>query len=133
MIAVTPDASTVDAYHGAGGHGRCIAQLHISLASSDKEALDTAWTWWPNGAIASRVLAELARPQHFGAIAGSTRNDAIGDTVICTATAEPIIAALDRYVGAGFDTVYLHQVGPDQQRLVDLARRELLPHYQASA
>ena len=55
-------------------------------------------------------------------MAGSTERDAIDGTVVCATDAEPIVAAIDRYVGAGFDTVYLHQVGPDQRRLADLAR-----------
>ena len=62
-------------------------------------------------------------------MAGSTERSAIERTVVCATGAEPIVQAIDRYVGAGFDTVYLHQVGPDQGRLADLARRELLPHY----
>lgn len=129
MIAVTPDASLVDAYHGAAGDGRCIAQLHVSIAATAQEALETAWAWWPNGAISPPVLSELAQPQDFEAIAGATRREAIHHTVVCTTDAEPIVNAIDRYVGAGFDTVYLHQIGPDQQRLADLARTDLLPHY----
>jgi G6PDH family F420-dependent oxidoreductase len=133
MIAVTPDAGLVDAYRGAGGDGHCIAQLHISVAATAEQALETAWTWWPNGAVAPAVLSELARPQDFAAVAGGTRREAIHDTVVCTTDAEPIVNTIDRYVGAGFDTIYLHQIGPDQQRLADLARTDLLPHYRLSA
>ena len=75
------------------------------------------------------VLSELARPQHFEAAAGSTERDAITSTVVCATEAEAVIATIDRYVGAGFDTVCLHQVGPDQSRLLDMAAAELLPHY----
>jgi G6PDH family F420-dependent oxidoreductase len=128
LIAVAPAADLVDAYHGSGGGGRCIAQLHVSLAATEEEALATAWEWWPNGAVAAEVLSELARPQDFEAIAGGTRREAIHETVVCTTDAEPIVKAINRYVGAGFDTLYLHQIGPDQQRLADLARTELLPH-----
>jgi G6PDH family F420-dependent oxidoreductase len=131
LIAVAPEADLVDAYHGAGGGGRCIAQLHVSLAATEEEALATAWEWWPNGAVAGQVLSELARPQDFEAVAGGTRREAIHETVVCTTDAEPIVKAINRYVGAGFDTLYLHQIGPDQQRMADLARTELLPHYGA--
>jgi G6PDH family F420-dependent oxidoreductase len=133
MIAVTPDASLVDAYHGAGGDGRCIAQIHLSIAATVEQALETAWEWWPNGAIAPPVLSELARPQDFEVAAARTRRDAIHDTVVCTTDAAAIVNAIDRYVGAGFDTIYLHQIGPDQQRLADLARTDLFPHYRASS
>jgi coenzyme F420-dependent glucose-6-phosphate dehydrogenase len=129
MIAVTPDATLVDAYHGAGGEGSCLSQLHVSIAATEEEALDQAWLWWPNGAVAPAALTELARPEDFEAVAGSIERSAIERTVVCATSAEPIVHAIDRYVGAGFDTVYLHQVGPEQERLADLARSELLPHY----
>ena len=133
LIAVTPDARLVDTYRGAGGQGPCLAQVHVSLADSHDAALDQAREWWPNGAVAGPVLSELACPEHFEAIAGTTARDAIGDTVVCATAAEPIVAAVDRYVGAGFDTVYLHQIGPDQHRLADLATNELLPHYRKAS
>jgi len=133
LIAIAPDARLVDTYRGAGGDGPRIAQIHVSLAGSDEEAVDQAWTWWPNGAVPGAVLSELARPSQFEAVAGSTRRAALADTVVCTADAASVIATIDRYVGAGFNTIYLHQVGPDQDRLFDLASRELLPHYAAAS
>jgi len=129
LIAIAPDARLVDAYHGAGGDGPCLAQLHVSLGATDDEAMETAWTWWPNGGIAGPVLSELARPEQFEAVAETTVRDAIHDTVVVATDAGPVVAAIDRFVAAGFDTVYLHQVGPDQQRLVDMARADLLDHY----
>jgi coenzyme F420-dependent glucose-6-phosphate dehydrogenase len=129
LILVTPDAQLVAAYRGAGGTGRCLGQLHVSIAGSIDEAEDNAWEWWPNGALPPALLPELARPEHFEAAAGSTRRDAIHQGVVCVTDADAVVAAIDRFVGAGCDTVYLHQVGPDQARLADLASAELLPHY----
>lgn len=130
IITVEPNAQLIDSYRAAGGSGPCLAQLHVSIADTMDDAVDNAWEWWPNGAIPPALLSELARPQHFEAIAATTMRDAIHETVVCATDAEPLIKAIDRYVGAGFDTVYLHQVGPDQARLAELARQELLPHYQ---
>jgi G6PDH family F420-dependent oxidoreductase len=129
MIVVAPDARLVAAYRGAGGDGPCLAQLHISLADTTEHAIDNAWAWWPNGAVAPALLTELARPEHFEAATAQTRRDAIHDTVVCATDPAPVIAAIDRFVGAGCGTVYIHQIGPDQQRLADLCSRELLPHY----
>jgi G6PDH family F420-dependent oxidoreductase len=129
LIGVTPDASIVATYRGAGGRGPAVAQLHVSLAATHEAALDNARTWWPNGAVAAAVLTELARPQHFEAVARTATDETLAATVVCATNAKPIIAAIDRYAGAGFDTVYLHQIGPDQARLADLARSELLAHY----
>jgi G6PDH family F420-dependent oxidoreductase len=134
LIAVSPDARLVDVFAGSGGHGKpLVAQLHISLAATVEEATERAWQWWPIGAIPAQVLTELARPHEFEAIAKGASRDAIHTTVVCAADTAPIVAAIDRFVGAGYDTVYLHQIGPDQKRLADAAATELLPHYQTAS
>jgi G6PDH family F420-dependent oxidoreductase len=132
LIGVQPDASVVDVFRGRGGAGkRCLGQVHLSLAATIDDAVAAAREWWPNAAVPPALLTELARPEHFEAIAADVSDDRLQSAVVCAVDATPVIAAIDRFVGAGFDSVYLHQVGPDQSRLLDLARAELLPHYTA--
>ena len=134
LIGVAPDAHQIDVFRGSGGTGKpCLAQLHVSIARTMEAALENAWEWWPIGVLPPSVLGELSKPEDFFAIADAIGKDDIGEMVICATDAAPVIDAIDRFAGAGFDTVYLHQVGPDQQRLADLARTDLFPHYQQSA
>jgi alkanesulfonate monooxygenase SsuD/methylene tetrahydromethanopterin reductase-like flavin-dependent oxidoreductase (luciferase family) len=130
MIGVAPDAHLIDVFHGSGGTGKpCLGQLHVSVAKTMDTALDNAWEWWPHGVIPPTVFGELAKPEDFEHLAEAVGRSTISDVVVCTTEPAPVIAAIDRFVSAGFDTIYLHQVGPDQQRLVDMASNELLPHY----
>ncbi|WP_116995428.1 TIGR03557 family F420-dependent LLM class oxidoreductase [Desertimonas flava] len=130
LISVSADASLVDVYRGTGGTGPAIAQVHVSLADSVEAARSQAWHYWPNGAVATPLLTELARPEHIEAAAQGLRPEAIERTVVCATGATPVVAAIDRFVAAGYDTVYLHQIGPDQARLAALAADELLPHFE---
>lgn len=133
LIGVAPDAHQIDVFRGSGGTGKpCLAQLHVSIAPTLEAALDNAWEWWPIGVLPPSVLGELAKPEDFFAVADAIGRDDIGGLVICATDAAPVIEAIDRFAGAGFDTVYLHQVGPDQQRLADLARTDLFPYYRQS-
>jgi G6PDH family F420-dependent oxidoreductase len=130
IIAVVPDGQLVDVFRGSGGYGKPhLAQLHLSLASTFDEAIDRALEWWPIGAVAPELLTELSRPRDFEAAARAASRDDIGRAVVCASDAAPVAAAIDKFVAAGFDTVYLHQIGPDQQRLADVASSDLLPHY----
>lgn len=133
LIGVEPNAQVVDVFRGAGGAKgagrRCVAQLHVSLAATTDAAIDQAWHWWPNAAVPSQLLGELATPAEFEAIAEAVGPAPIGETVVCTSDVAPVVEAIDRFVAAGFDTVHLHQVGPDQQRLFDMMASDLLPHY----
>ncbi|MBI5088053.1 MAG: TIGR03557 family F420-dependent LLM class oxidoreductase [Actinobacteria bacterium] len=132
LIGVTADQKIVEVFRGTGGEGKpCTAQLHVSLAATADDAFANAWEWWPNAVVPPPLLGELARPEHFEATSQAVGPADIERTVTCATDAGPIVAAIDRLVGAGFGTVLLHQVGPDQDRLLRLCETELLPHYAA--
>lgn len=134
IIGVTPDQRLVDAFRGSGGSGKpCLGQVHVSIAATLEEARENAWNWWSQAVVPPALLSEMSKPEHFEAASTAVGRDTIGDMVVCATDAGPIVAAIDRFVGAGYGTVYVHQVGPDQQRLVDLAAAELLPHYGTAA
>jgi coenzyme F420-dependent glucose-6-phosphate dehydrogenase len=130
LIGVTADSTLVDVYRGSGGEGPRVGQVHVALAPTVEAARDLAWEWWPNGAVAAPLLSELARPTEFEAASAQVCREAIDATVVCASGPEPIVRAIDRFVAAGYSTVYLHQIGPDQQRLADMAVSDLLGHYE---
>ena len=51
----------------------------------------------------------------------------IADAIPCGPDPAPILDHIQGYIDAGYDHVYLHQVGPDQQGFIEFAERELLP------
>ncbi len=80
-----------------------------------------------------RITSGASAPEsRFEAIAEALGRRSIGGIVVCATDAAAVIEAIDRFVGAGYDTVYVHQVGPDQQRLADIAAADILPHYRTS-
>jgi G6PDH family F420-dependent oxidoreductase len=127
LIAVKPDASVVEAFDQNGGRGkRRYGQLHVCWAASEAAARRTAYEWWPNGAIAS-LGSELRLPRDFEEVALMLSEDDVAQGVLCGPDPQRYVDRINDYVAAGFDHVYLHQVGSDQEGFVDFARRELIP------
>jgi G6PDH family F420-dependent oxidoreductase len=114
VIAVAPDPQLVEAYEAAGGTGPKLAQLHVCWAEDEAAARRTAHAWWPNAALPGAALSELARPTHFAQLATLVSEDDVAAAVVCGPDLDRHVAAIERFVAAGFDTVYVHQVGPDQ-------------------
>ena len=50
------------------------------------------------------------------------------ESVVCSADAETHRDSIQEFVDAGFDHVYVHQIGPDQEALFRLYEDQLLPH-----
>jgi coenzyme F420-dependent glucose-6-phosphate dehydrogenase len=129
IVGVAADPTIVEAFEGAGGTGKPrYAQLHVCWGESASEARATALDWWPNAAIPAPLLGELATPSQFAATAALVTEDAVAEQVVCGPDADRYLTAIDRFVAAGFTTIYLHQAGPDQLGFLDFARRELLDH-----
>jgi hypothetical protein len=51
----------------------------------------------------------------------------IAEKVICGPDPERHREAIEEYAEAGFDHVYIHQIGPDQEGFIRFCEREILP------
>lgn len=51
----------------------------------------------------------------------------VAKSVICGPDPQRHVDAIRRFLDAGFDHVYVHQIGPDQDRFIDFYAREILP------
>ena len=133
LITTAPDRELVAAYRESGGSGPLIGQLTVCWASSEATAKRTAKEWWPTAALHGEVTQELPNPSQFTDLVKDVTEDQVAEAVTCGPDARPYLDAIDEFVEAGFDHVYLHQVGPDQSGFIDFARRALLPEVGAAA
>ena len=127
LISTAPDRKIIDAYREAGGSGPRIGQMTVSWAASEAKARKTAFEWWPLAALHGEVSQELPNPSQFTDLAKSVTEDQVAEAILCTPDADRILERIAEYVEAGYDHVYLHQVGPDQAGFLDFASSELLP------
>lgn len=133
FIGTGPDAEVVEAYTHGGGTGPRIGQVTVSWARSKAEARRVAHAWWPTVAVHGEATQELPRPANFEALAQGVTEAQVADLIPCGPDPEPILEQIRAYRAAGYDHVYLHQVGPDQSGFLKFAGTELLPTLRASA
>jgi G6PDH family F420-dependent oxidoreductase len=128
LIGTSPIADSVERFRSGGGEGKpAYGQLHVCWAPSEEEARRTALEWWPNGAVSGSYFLELPLPSHFEEAAELVTEEAIGESVVCGPDPERHLEAIREYLGAGYDHVYVHQIGPDQKGFFDFYGREILP------
>jgi G6PDH family F420-dependent oxidoreductase len=129
FIGTGPDKDVVDAYRRAGGTGPRFGQVTVCWAEDEAAARRTALAWWPTAAMHGNATQELALPSDFADLATLVDEAAIAEVIPCGPDKRPILDAIGRYVDAGYDHVYLHQVGPEQHGFLDFAAAELLPAF----
>jgi len=128
LFGLVPDPDVIGRFEDAGGRGKPkFGQLHVCWAESEEEAKRIAHEYWPNAAIGGSLAWELPLPSHFDDAAKLVEPDDVAESVVCGPDPERHVAAIREFVEAGYDHVYFHQVGPDQEGFLHFAERELLP------
>jgi G6PDH family F420-dependent oxidoreductase len=127
LIGTSPDATVTDGYAAAGGSGPRIGQVTVCWGRSRAAARRVAHEWWPTVSIHGDATQELPRPRHFEQLARGVTEQQVADAIPCGPDPGPILEHIEAYLEAGYDHVYLHQVGPDQQGFIEFAAAELLP------
>ena len=128
LISTAPEAELVEAYRDAGGDGLPVyGQLTICYGPDEDKAKEEALGWWPNTSVPGELGVELVEPQQFEQVAQLLTADTVGEKVVCGPGTEPILEMLGAFVDAGFDHMFIHQVGPRQEEFLRFAKDELLP------
>ena len=126
LVSTAPDAEIVSSYRDAGGSGATYGMLTVCWAASEEEARATALEWWPNAALKGPLGQELPLPSHFEEAAAMVDEGSIAEAIVCGPHAPAHLAGIREFAEAGFDHVYVHQVGPDQNGFIDFYEREVL-------
>jgi coenzyme F420-dependent glucose-6-phosphate dehydrogenase len=132
LVGVAPDAELIERFEAAGGTGKPrYGQVTACWGEDEERAKQTAYEIWPNAAIKGELSQELPNPEHFEQAAEMVTPEDVAESIPCGPDPGPIREQIDQYADAGYDHVYIHQVGPDQEGFIRFAERELLPRYSA--
>jgi G6PDH family F420-dependent oxidoreductase len=127
LISTAPIPDVVEAFDkGKPGRPK-LGQLTVCWARSEAEARQTAREVWPTAAIHGEASQELPLPAHFEQLTKDVTEEQIAKQVVCGPDADRHLMAIHEYADAGFDHVYIHQVGPDQEGFIRFAQDEILP------
>jgi G6PDH family F420-dependent oxidoreductase len=128
FISVAPDAELVGRFEQAGGDGKPrYGQITVCWAETEEEAKETAYEIWPNAAIEGDLSQELALPKHFEQAAQMVSPDDVAEAIVCGPDPDLHLEQIRAFDEAGFDHVYVHQVGRDQAGFFDFYEREIFP------
>jgi coenzyme F420-dependent glucose-6-phosphate dehydrogenase len=127
FIGTGPDKEVLEAYRKAGGDGPRYGQVTVCWAATEAEARRTAHEWWPTAALHGEVSQELPNPAQFTDLVKDVTEDQVAKAIPCGPDAAVHLRRVREYIDAGYDHVYLHQVGPDQAGFLEFAEAELLP------
>ena len=118
----------VEAFREGGGEGKpLLLQAQVVLGETREAALAAAHDQWRTNIFESSVLAELRSPASFDAAAQQVPPEAVDGPVRVTADGAQLVDWLAGDLELGFERVYVHHVGRDQERFIERMGSEVLP------
>jgi G6PDH family F420-dependent oxidoreductase len=127
LISTQPDQESLAQFAAEGGKGPRQGGLKVCWGRDERAARKAAFELWPNTLLPGQLSQELALPSHFEQASQLVTEDALAEMVACGPDPERHLASIRQYVDAGFDEVYVSQIGDDQVGFFDFWRRELAP------
>ena len=127
FVTTKPDPDALGAYRAEGGRGPALAGMKGCWGEDEAAARRLAFQLWPNSGLPGELAQELPTPAHFEQACSLVTEEAVAGTFPCGPDPEQWLASINQYLDAGFDELYVQQIGPDQEGFLRFWETELRP------
>ena len=127
-VSTMPDKQLVDRFKRNGGDGKPVqGGTKVCWGPDEQECVKTAHRLWPNEGLGGELSQVLPQPAHFEQASALVTEEMIAESVPCGPDVEKIAAAVREFADAGFDELYVQQIGDRQAEFFDVLEREIVP------
>jgi G6PDH family F420-dependent oxidoreductase len=125
-MTVMPDADMVRLYRDSGGGDRTVqGGLKVCWGPDAEQARKTMHRLWPNEEIPGEAAQLLPLPRDFEQLSQLVTDDMV--SAPCGPDADVHLAGLRQFADAGFDEVYVGQVGGAPEAFFEFFAEQVLP------
>jgi coenzyme F420-dependent glucose-6-phosphate dehydrogenase len=103
-----------------------ILQVKISYAATEEESIEAAMKEWPNGGM-NFPKADIRNPEDFEAMSKLVRPENYKNRVLTDPDLTAHVEYLQHFIDLGFDEIYIHNVGRNQEAFIDAYGKEVAP------
>lgn len=125
-----PSGELVSEFREAGGAGKPTqAGMKVCHSPTKEEGLRTAHRLWRTEQLPGQLNQTLPTPAHFEQASNLVTESMVDESVPCGPDAKPYIDGIREFIDAGFDEVYIQQIGSEQDRFFEFWESEIAPEF----
>jgi G6PDH family F420-dependent oxidoreductase len=113
-FGTSPESDLLETYAEAGGAGSKFALMKACWGEDAQAAKELAHEIWPQVGVPGELNQELPTPGHFEQASEKVTVDEVAQSVTCGPDPETHLEVLRKYKDAGYDEVFVQQIGADQ-------------------
>jgi len=130
LVSTKPDPDLLARFTELGGSGPRLAQVKVAWADSAARAEELAYSLWPTSGLEGELSQELPTPAHFEQAVAPLHREDVVNSFPCGPDPQKHIDAIRKYFDAGYDEVYVTQVGEEQEGFLRFYERDILPQFE---
>lgn len=131
LISFEPNPGLVKQFEAAGGKRKPrFGQLTVCYAPSEDDAIETVRRYWPNAGIGGDLMTDLRLPSQFEQAIEVMEPGKITEGMPLGPDSDRHLAGIREFADAGFDHIYIHQVGPNQKAFFKFYAEKILPRFE---
>ncbi len=120
----------VNIFKKTGGEGKpCYAEASVCWAADEEYAKNMAYEYWPILSNKNGLNWEIPTPKYFEELAGMTDPETLTRHMACGNDPQSHIDEIKNFINAGYDHVFIHQLGPEQEGFINFYKEEVLPEF----
>jgi G6PDH family F420-dependent oxidoreductase len=127
FINTTDDADTVRQFKEKSGGKPCQGGVKVAWADSEDEGVDHAHRLWANSGLPGELSQVLPSPKHFEQASQLVTRDSTAESIVAGNDVDAHVEQLKSYVDAGYDEVYVANMGPNYLAMIDAYGSDVLP------
>ena len=118
----------IEAFRDGGGGGKPVnVQVHLAWADDEPTALAITHDQWRTNVFGSELMWDLELPSQFDAAALHVQPHDLCGPVLVSADPGQHVEWIEQIAGLGVQGIYLHHVGREQQRFIEVFGERVLP------
>ncbi len=134
FITTQPDTERVREWKAkAGADKPTQAGYKVCVADSEDAGVEIAHRLWANAGLPGELSQVLPSPKHFEQASSLVTQDMTRESTVCGKDVDRHVEAFGPYAAAGFDDVYIANMGPHYRDFFTLYGEQVLPRLRRAA
>lgn len=129
FVTTQPDEDGVAAFKAGDRERPAVAAMKVAYAATRDEGVDHAHRLWSNAGVPGELAQVLPSPEHFEQASTLVTREATSASVPAGPDLQEHVKAFAPFADAGFDTVYVANMGPATKRCSSSTGLRSFPPY----
>jgi len=132
FISTSPDDELLGRFREAAGDKPAQAGTKVAYAPTEDEGIAHAHRLWSNAGLPGELAQVLPSPRHFEQASTLVTEESTRSSVVAGPHVAAHLEEIEKFEQAGFDELYVANMGPHALEMIDFYGREVLPAARAT-